>query len=145
MCHTEAKDRVEDPPALKQNSCGVFNDRRPTKICKKFPKWRKTETEHGNEQRTNKENRTGYRHKEDNMENRETPSPMPSPYMAVKLFRAMSKASWDQVRRLYLVAFAGMFADQQPEPEPYRDRTLTLLMHLEDRRHGRRFIQWLKY
>lgn len=51
VCHTEAKDRGEYPPALKQNSCGVFNDRRPTKICKKFPKWRKTETEHGNEQR----------------------------------------------------------------------------------------------
>lgn len=66
------------------------------------------------------------------MENRETPSPMPSPYMAVKLFRAMSKASWDQVRRLYLVAFAGMFADQQPEPEPYKDSTLTMLQHIED-------------
>ena len=34
VCHTEAKDRGEYPPALKQNSCGVFNDRRPTKICK---------------------------------------------------------------------------------------------------------------
>lgn len=66
------------------------------------------------------------------MENRETPLPMPVTDMTVKLFRAMSKASWDQVRRLYLVAFAGMFADQQPEPEPYRDRTLVMLMHLED-------------
>lgn len=64
------------------------------------------------------------------MENRETPAPMPATDMTVKLFRAMSKASWDQVRRLYLVAFAGMFADQQPEP--YRDRTLVMLMHLED-------------
>lgn len=62
------------------------------------------------------------------MENRETPLPMPATDMTVKLFRAMSKASWDQVRRLYLVAFAGMFADQQP----YRDRTLVMLMHLED-------------
>lgn len=64
------------------------------------------------------------------MENRETPAPMPATDMTVKLFRAMSKASWDQVRRLYLVAFAGMFADKQPEP--YRDRTLVMLMHLED-------------
>lgn len=55
------------------------------------------------------------------MENRETPAPMPATDMTVKLFRAMSKASWDQVRRLYLVAFAGMLADKQPEPEPYRD------------------------
>ena len=66
------------------------------------------------------------------MENRETPAPMPAEGMAVKLFRAMSKASWDQVRRLYLIAFAGMFADKQPEPEPYRDRTLTMLQHIED-------------
>lgn len=51
---------------------------------------------------------------------------------AVKLFRAMSKASCDQVRCLYLVAFAGMFANQHPEPEPYRDHTLAMLMHLED-------------
>lgn len=57
------------------------------------------------------------------MENRETPAPMSATDMTAKLFRAMSKASWDQVRCLYLVAFAGMFADQQPEPEPYRDRT----------------------
>ena len=78
------------------------------------------------------------------MENRETPSPMPSPYMAVKLFRAMSKASWDQVRRLYLVAFAGMFADQQPEPEPYRDRTLTLLMHLEDQEAWKKIYTTVK-
>lgn len=128
MCYTEAKDRVEDPPALKQNSCGVFNDRRPTKICKKFPKWRKTETEHGNEQRTNKE----------------TPLPMPATDMTVKLFRAMSKASWDQVRRLYLVAFAGMFADQQPEPEPYRDRTLVMLMHLEDQEAWKKIYTTVK-
>ena len=46
------------------------------------------------------------------MENRETLTPMPATDMTVKLFRAMSKASWDQVRRLYLVAFAGMFADK---------------------------------
>lgn len=140
MCHTEAKDRGEDPPALKQNSCGVFNDRRPTKICKKFPKWRKTETEHGNEQRANKENRTGYRHKE----NRETPAPMSATDMTAKLFRAMSKASWDQVRCLYLVAFAGMFADQQPEPEPYRDRTLVMLMHLEDQEAWKKIYTTLK-
>ena len=44
----------------------------------------------------------------------------------------MSKATYSQVRRLYLVAFAGMFADQQPEPEPYRDRTLVMLQHIED-------------
>ena len=69
---------------------------------------------------------------------------MPSPYMAVKLFRAMSKASWDQVRRLYLVAFAGMFADQQPEPEPYRDRTLTLLMHLEDQEAWKKIYTTVK-
>ena len=78
------------------------------------------------------------------MENGETPSPMPSPYMAVKLFRAMSKASWDQVRRLYLVAFAGMFADQQPESEPYRDRTLTLLMHLEDQEAWKKIYTTVK-
>lgn len=66
------------------------------------------------------------------MENRETPTPMPATDMTAKLFRAMSKASLDQVRRLYLVAFAEMFADKQPEPEPYRDRTLVMLMHLED-------------
>lgn len=78
------------------------------------------------------------------MENRETPLPMPATDMTVKLFRAMSKASWDQVRRLYLVAFAGMFADQQPEPEPYRDRTLVMLCIWRPR-HGRRFIQRLKH
>lgn len=78
------------------------------------------------------------------MENRETPSPMPSPYMAVKLFRAMSKASWDQVRRLYLVAFAGMFANKQPEPEPYRDRTLVMLMHLEDQEAWKKIYATVK-
>lgn len=64
------------------------------------------------------------------MENRDTPLPMPATDMTVKLFRAMSKASWDQVRRLYLVAFAGMFADQQPEQ--HKDSTLTMLQHIED-------------
>lgn len=52
--------------------------------------------------------------------------------MTVEVFKAMSKASYSQVRRLYLVAFAGMFADQQPEPEPYRDSTLVMLQHIED-------------
>ena len=67
VCHAGAKDRGEDPPVLKLYSCGVFNDRRTTQICKKFPKWRKTETEHENEQRANKENRREYRHKDDHM------------------------------------------------------------------------------
>lgn len=56
----------------------------------------------------------------------------------------MSKASWDQVRRLYLVAFAGMFADQQPEPEPYRDRTLVMLMHLEDQEAWKKIYTTVK-
>lgn len=64
------------------------------------------------------------------MENRETPATMPATDMTVKLFRAMSKASWDQVRRLYLVAFAGMLADKQPEPEPYRDRSRDVIKRL---------------
>lgn len=63
---------------------------------------------------------------------------------SLKLFRAMSKASWDQVRRLYLVAFAGMFADQQPEPEPYRDRTLVMLMHLEDQEAWKKIYTMVK-
>jgi hypothetical protein len=71
------------------------------------------------------------------MENRETPSPMPATDMT-------SKASWDQVRRLYLVAFAGMFADQQPEPEPYRDRTLVMLMHLEDQEAWKKIYTTVK-
>lgn len=79
------------------------------------------------------------------MENRETPLPMPATDMTVKLFRAMSKANYEQVRRLYLVAFTMMFANQQPEPEPYRDRTLVMLMHLEDQEAWRRFAQRLKY
>ena len=79
------------------------------------------------------------------MENRETPLPIPATDMTVKLFRAMSKASWDQVRRLYLVAFAGIFADQQmPEPEPYRDRTLVMLMHLEDRETWKKIYTTVK-
>lgn len=78
------------------------------------------------------------------MENRETPSPVSASYMTVKLFRAMSKASWDQVRCLYLVAFAGMFADQQPEPEPYRDRTLVMLMHLEDQEAWKKIYTTVK-
>lgn len=69
---------------------------------------------------------------------------MPATDMTVKLFRAMSKASWDQVRRLYLVAFAGMFADQQPEPEPYRDRTLVMLMHLEDQEAWKKIYTMVK-
>lgn len=78
------------------------------------------------------------------MENRETPLPVSASYMTVKLFRAMSKASWDQVRCLYLVAFAGMFADQQPEPEPYRDRTLVMLMHLEDQEAWKKIYTTVK-
>ncbi len=78
------------------------------------------------------------------MENRETPLPVSASYMAVKLFRAMSKASWEQVRSLYLVAFAGMFADQQPEPEPYRDRTLVMLMHLEDQEAWKKIYTTVK-
>ena len=64
--------------------------------------------------------------------------------MTVEVFKAMSKASWDQVRRLYLVAFAGMFADQQPEPEPYRDRTLVMLMHLEDQEAWKKIYTMVK-
>lgn len=78
------------------------------------------------------------------MENRETPAPMPATDMMVKLFRAMSKVSYSQVRRLYLVAFAGMFADQQPEPEPYRDRTLVMLMHLEDQEAWKKIYTMVK-
>lgn len=78
------------------------------------------------------------------MENRETPAPMSATDMTAKLFRAMSKASWDQVERLYLVAFAGMFADQQPEPEPYRDRTLVMLMHLEDQEAWKKIYTMVK-
>lgn len=65
------------------------------------------------------------------MENRETPLPMPATDMTVKLFRAMSKASWDQVRRLYLVAFAGGLLPKQ-KPEQHKDSTLTMLQHIED-------------
>lgn len=78
------------------------------------------------------------------MENRETPLPMPAEDMAVKLFRAMSKVSYSQVKRLYLVAFDGMFADQQPEPEPYRDRTLVMLMHLEDQEAWKKIYTMVK-
>lgn len=78
------------------------------------------------------------------MENRETPAPMSATDMTAKLFRAMSKASLDQVRCLYLVAFAGMFADQQPEPEPYRDRTLVMLMHLEDQEAWKKIYTMVK-
>ena len=74
----------------------------------------------------------------------ELPAPMPATDMTVKLFRAMSKASWDQVRRLYLVAFAGMLADKQPEPEPYRDRTLVMLMHLEDQEAWKKIYTTVK-
>lgn len=63
---------------------------------------------------------------------------------AVKLFRAMSKASYSQVKRLYLVAFAGMLADQQPEPEPYRDRTLVMLMHLENQEAWKKVYTMVK-
>lgn len=63
---------------------------------------------------------------------------------AVKLFRAMSKASCDQVSCLYLVAFAGMFANQQPEPEPYRDHTLAMLMHLEDQEVWKKIYAMVK-
>lgn len=78
------------------------------------------------------------------MENRETPAPMPATDMTVKLFRAMSKASCDQVSCLYLVAFAGMFANQQPEPEPYRDHTLAMLMHLEDQEVWKKIYTMVK-
>lgn len=54
------------------------------------------------------------------------------------------KVSWDQVRRLYLVAFAGMLADKQPEPEPYRDRTLVMLMHLEDQEAWKKIYTTVK-
>lgn len=78
------------------------------------------------------------------MENRETPAPMPATDMTVKLFRAMSKASYSQVRRLYLVAFTMMFANQQPEPEPYRDHTLAMLMHLEDQEAWKKVYTMVK-
>lgn len=129
MCHTEAKDRGEDPPALKQNSCGVFNDRRTTKICKKFPKWRKTETEHENEQRANKENRREYRHKEDHME--DVKEPVSTTDMAVELFKAMSQGSGRGIRCLYQVAFSGGMLPKQ-KPEQHKDSTLTMLQHIED-------------
>ena len=41
------------------------------------------------------------------MENRETPLPMPATGMTVKLFRAMSKASGENIRFMYSMAFAG--------------------------------------
>lgn len=78
------------------------------------------------------------------MENRETPAPMPATDMTVKLFRAMSKANYEQVRRLYLVAFTMMFANQQPEPEPYRDRTLVMLMYLENQEAWKKIYTTVK-
>ena len=78
------------------------------------------------------------------MENRKIPLLMPVKDMTVELFRAMSKASYSQVRQLYLVAFTGMFADQQPEPEPYRDRTLVMLMHLEDQEAWKKICTMVK-
>lgn len=46
------------------------------------------------------------------MENRETPLPMPATDMTVKLFRAMSKASGENIRFMYSMAFAGGTADE---------------------------------
>ena len=66
------------------------------------------------------------------MENRETPAPMPATDMTVKLFQSNEQSELGSGQTLVPGAFAGMFADQQPEPEPYRDRTLVMLMHLED-------------
>lgn len=62
----------------------------------------------------------------------------------VPVYSPQKVASWDQVRRLYLVAFAGMLADKQPEPEPYRDRTLVMLMHLEDQEAWKKIYTTVK-
>lgn len=43
-----------------------------------------------------------------------------------------------------VVAFAGMLADKQPEPEPYRDRTLVMLMHLEDQEAWKKIYTTVK-
>ena len=82
------------------------------------------------------------------MENRETPLPMPAEDMTVKLFRAMSKASYSQVRQLYLVAFAGGLLPKQ-KPEQHKDSTLTMLQHIEDPKAWEKIyklvnVLWLK-
>lgn len=65
------------------------------------------------------------------MENRETPLPMPATDMTVKLFKAMSKASGENIRFIYSMAFAGGLLTKQ-KPEQHKDSTLTMLQHIED-------------
>ena len=65
------------------------------------------------------------------MENRETPLPIPATDMTVKLFRAMSKASGENIRFMYSMAFAGGLLPKQ-KPEQHKDSTLVMLQHIEN-------------
>lgn len=82
------------------------------------------------------------------MENRETPAPMPATDMIVKLFRAMSKASGENIRFMYSMAFAGGLLPKQ-KPEQHKDSTLVMLQHIEDPKAWEKIyklvnVLWLK-
>ena len=51
--------------------------------------------------------------------------------MTVEVFKAMSKASGENIRFIYSMAFAGGLLTRQ-KPEQHKDSTLTMLQHIED-------------
>lgn len=63
------------------------------------------------------------------MENRETPAPMPATDMTVKLFRAMSKASGENIRFMYSMAFAGGTADEAETGTAQRQHAYHVAAH----------------
>lgn len=63
------------------------------------------------------------------MENRETPASTAD--MTVEVFKAMSKASGENICFMYSMAFAGGLLPKQ-KPEQHKDSTLTMLQHIED-------------
>lgn len=51
--------------------------------------------------------------------------------MTVEVFKAMSKASGENIRFMYSMAFAGGLLPKQ-KPEQHKDSTLVMLQHIED-------------
>ena len=68
--------------------------------------------------------------------------------MTVEVFKGMSKASGENIRFMYSMAFAGGLLPKQ-KPEQHKDSTLTMLQHIEDPKAWEKIyklvnVLWLK-
>lgn len=65
------------------------------------------------------------------MENRTEKKTVSTVDMTTEVFKAMSKASGENIRFMYSMAFAGGLLPKQ-KPEQHKDSTLVMLQHIED-------------